>query len=161
MNETPAYFEKGTLRIRAMRSEDILDLSEGFRRQGWHKPAEQYANYLREQEAGTFRVIVAEVDGHAAGYAILAPQADHGPYAGKEFPEIRDINVLIPFQGTGIGGRFGCLVPGQTAASGGTLQKRRRSGAVPFEGAVTGQHKKRPSCFVFVCTVFNRNRWPA
>ncbi len=106
MHATLVYLENGTLRIRPMRSEDILDLSEGFRKQGWHKPAEQYATYLREQEAGTFRVIVAEVDGHAVGYAILAPQADHGPYAGKGYPEIRDFNVLIPFQGKGIGGRL-------------------------------------------------------
>jgi GNAT superfamily N-acetyltransferase len=115
MTETPAYAENGTLRIRAMQPGDILDLSEGFRKQGWHKPAEQYEAYLGKQNAGLHRVVVAEVDGHAVGYAILAPQADHGPHAGKGYPEIRDFNVLIPFQGKGIGGLLMDVLEGLAA----------------------------------------------
>ena len=93
----PAFF------LREMKAEDCRTLSEGFRAQGWDKPACQYERYLREQEKGLRQVIVAEAAGKAVGYVTLLPEAGAGPFAGQGIPEICDFNVLIPWQRRGIG----------------------------------------------------------
>jgi len=81
-------------------------MEEAFIKQGWNKPAAQYAAYFRDQREGTRLVFVAFVNGEFAGYVTLLPNTHTGPFAGKGIPEISDFNVLKTFQRQGIGSRL-------------------------------------------------------
>lgn len=89
--------------IRPLCAADVDAFPAGFAAQGWQKGREQYARYLKAQEAGEFQVLVAELDGEAAGYLLLKPRAPAGPFVGKEIAEIVDFNVLKKFQQRGLG----------------------------------------------------------
>lgn len=94
------------LTIRLMVLEDIEAFERGFREQGWNPKPEIHKMYLEEQNRGLRKVFVAEIDGEAAGYLTLLPEAAHGPFAGKGWPEITDFNVLQKYQRCGVGGRL-------------------------------------------------------
>lgn len=53
------------IKIRKMLESDITEFPAEFEKQGWHKPVEQYQMYYNEQENGTRKLFVAEVDGNA------------------------------------------------------------------------------------------------
>lgn len=89
--------------IRNMLKSDILEFPTEFEKQGWHKPVEQYQMYYDEQENGTRKLFVAEVDGNVAGYATLLPHDTSGPFKDKNIPVIADFNVLEKYQRNGIG----------------------------------------------------------
>lgn len=91
------------IKIRKMLELDITEFPAEFEKQGWHKPVEQYQRYYDEQENGTRRLFVAEVDGNAAGYATLLPHDISGPFKDKDIPVIVDFNVLEKYQRNGIG----------------------------------------------------------
>lgn len=59
--------------------------------------------YYDEQENGTRKLFVAEVDGNVAGYATLLPHDTSGPFKDKNIPVIVDFNVLEKYQKNGIG----------------------------------------------------------
>jgi 8-oxo-dGTP pyrophosphatase MutT (NUDIX family) len=59
-------------------------------------------DYLREQEAGTRDVLVAEVAGHFAGYVTIVWESDYLPFRADGIPEIVDLNVLIRYRRQGI-----------------------------------------------------------
>lgn len=94
------------LTIRLMVLEDIEAFERGFREQGWNPKPEIHKMYLEEQNRGLRKVFVAEIDREAAGYLTLLPEAAHGPFAGKGWPEITDFNVLQKYQRCGVGGRL-------------------------------------------------------
>ena len=71
------------LTIRLMVLEDIEAFERGFREQGWNPKPEIHKMYLEEQNRGLRKVFVAEIDGEAAGYLTLLPEAAHGPFAEK------------------------------------------------------------------------------
>jgi GNAT superfamily N-acetyltransferase len=89
--------------IRPMTETDIFDLAQGFAEQGWNKPQSQYEAYWQEHQSGVRTVLTAEADGKAVGYLTVVPNPEHGPFAGKGYPEIVDFNVLIPYRNQGIG----------------------------------------------------------
>lgn len=89
--------------IRMLAPGDIESFPAAFAAQGWHKPREQFAAYLADQEAGRLDVLVAEVEGAVAGYLLIRPQAESGPFAGRGIAEIADFNVLMAWQRRGIG----------------------------------------------------------
>ena len=93
---------KTTCSIRKMQESDIKDLSRGFISQGWPGREEILARYFLEQKSKEREVLVAEIDGVAAGYITILPIAKHGPFAGMA-PELSDFNVFEPFQNQGIG----------------------------------------------------------
>lgn len=100
------YYNNDNLIIRSMMKGDIEELTNGFTEQGWNKPKEQFMNYYSQQENKEKLVIVAELNGDAAGYATLLPYAETGPFAYKNIPEIVDFNVLIKYQKRGIGNKI-------------------------------------------------------
>lgn len=92
--------------IRPMKASDGEQLAAGFAAQGWHKPKSQYDAYWEEHQRGIRTVLVAEADGKPAGYLTVVHNPQHGPFAGKGWPEIVDFNVLIPYRRQGIGSRL-------------------------------------------------------
>lgn len=99
------YYRDRDLTVRPMLEKDCKAFAGGFAAQGWDKPLSQFEKYLREQESGARRVIVAEWRGETAGYTTLLPQSG-GPFEGKGWPEICDFNVLEKFQRRGIGSKI-------------------------------------------------------
>jgi GNAT superfamily N-acetyltransferase len=97
------YYQNESVLIRAMEENDIPLAAEGFRLQGWNKPAGLFDSYLSRQREGTRFVFAAFFEGSFAGYVTLKNAADTGPFAGKGIPEICDFNVLMKFQRRGIG----------------------------------------------------------
>lgn len=101
------YYEDKNLVVRSMEPEDCKAFADGFAAQGWSdKTLEQYQRYLQEQAEGKRQVIVAQMQGQAAGYVTLLPRACAGPFADKPWPEICDFNVLEKYQRQGIGGKL-------------------------------------------------------
>lgn len=93
----------GDVLIRFMVEADGPLMADGFLRQGWHKPPEQFSAYLSQQREGARLVFVALRGQEFAGYVTLLPKAETGPFAGNGIPEISDFNVLMAFQRRGIG----------------------------------------------------------
>lgn len=91
--------------IRNIKTEDIGELYEGFREQGWHKEKELFEMYFAMQESGKRDIFVAQVYGKAVGYTTLIRLAKEGPFKGR-YPEIVDFNVLIKYQRMGIGSKI-------------------------------------------------------
>ena len=91
------------LEIRRMIQSDIHDFTEEFSIQGWHKEKSLFEQYYYEQERGQREVFVATIDGEVAGYATLLQKDSTGPFKEKQIPVIYDFNVLIKYQGQGIG----------------------------------------------------------
>ncbi len=91
------------IKIRKMLESDITKFPAEFEKQGWHKPVEQYQMYYNEQENGTRKLFVADVDGNVAGYATLLSNDISGPFKDKNIPVIVDFNVLEKYQRNGIG----------------------------------------------------------
>ena len=89
--------------IRSMRETDEKDINAGLAAMGWDERPGLYLRYIAEEQAGKRRTFVAEKDGRPIGYVtlILAPQ--HGPFAGKGWPEVADFNVFAPFRRQGVG----------------------------------------------------------
>lgn len=93
---------KPTVTLRALHAEDADPIAVAFAAQGWRKPAAQYRDYLREQEAGARDVLVAEVDGEFAGYVTIVWESDYLPFRTAGIPEIVDLNVLIKHRRRGV-----------------------------------------------------------
>ena len=89
--------------IRRMEAGDVDRICQEFRNQNWPKPREVLEGYWEKQERGSLRVFVAQEGTDIAGYVILRPVPEAGPFAGKPLPEIGDLIVFIPFQRRGIG----------------------------------------------------------
>lgn len=107
------YYSDENLVIAPMAIEDCKTISEGFAAQGWEKPVAQYEHYLEEQAQGITQIMTAYWQGSAAGYLKLYPQAHSGPFEGKGWPEIVDLNVLEKFQGKGIGSHLLACAEGE------------------------------------------------
>ena len=89
--------------IREMVKDDIITFYTAFKEQGWNKPVEIFEKYYREQEEKKRKVIVAEIDGEPVGYTTLLHNDQNGPFANMNIPTVCDFNVLVKWQGRGIG----------------------------------------------------------
>jgi GNAT superfamily N-acetyltransferase len=89
-----------TIAILRMKPEHIDALTAAFA--SWNKPADQYARYFAENQAGTRVTLVGFVDGALAGYGNLLWQSDYAPFADAGIPEINDLNTLAPFRRRGL-----------------------------------------------------------
>lgn len=89
--------------FRSLLPTDPEAIEEAFARQGWHKPAEQYRSYLREQVQGDRDIIIAVLDGNFAGYVTVLYSSQYPPFRDRGVPEISDLNVLMQYQRCGIG----------------------------------------------------------
>lgn len=85
---------------------DAKDLNEAFALQGWNKPLMLFLDYFTQQENDDRIVIIAQVDGNAAGYVTILKSAKSGPYVSQGIPEIADLNVLIKYRNTGVGNKL-------------------------------------------------------
>lgn len=95
--------DQRSLKIRPIRQDDCLNISEAFSEQGWNKPAILYGQYVRDQTAKIRDVLIAEWDGEFAGYLTIKWQSDYLPFRAQKIPEIVDFNVLQKYQRKGIG----------------------------------------------------------
>ncbi len=95
--------EQARLTLRLLAAADCELIAAAFARQGWNKPADQYARYLQEQESGRREVWVAEWEGAFAGYVTVVWESDYAPFREAAIPEIVDLNVLKRYQRQGIG----------------------------------------------------------
>ncbi len=93
---------KRSIVIRTMRETDAQAIHTAFADQGWDKSLANLESYYRDQRQGKRFVAVAEVDQQIAGYATLLPEDKNGPFAGKPWPNINDLNVFIRFRGLGV-----------------------------------------------------------
>lgn len=100
------YYSNENLVVRSMLRTDIEALFKGFAEQGWSKPQEQFSEYYSQQENHEKLVVVAEWNGHVAGYVTLLPTTEIGPFTHQNIPEIVDFNVLIKYQNKGIGNKI-------------------------------------------------------
>ena len=91
------------VKIRQLRSEDILHIAMAFAELGWDKPASQYECYLSEQDSGQRLVLVAALRGIFAGYVTIVWESSYTPFWEAGIPEIVDFNVLPKFRRQGIG----------------------------------------------------------
>lgn len=91
------------IHIRLMQQSDIEVFHANFLEQGWEKSTSVLKRFFDEQQEGKRKVIVAEIDGHPAGYATLLPNDPHGPFQNQNIPTINDFNVFEKYQGHGIG----------------------------------------------------------
>jgi len=89
--------------IRQMTDQDIAVISQAFSDQGWHKSQDLYKQYLKEMKEGKRLVLVAELDGHFAGYVTIDFESDYPYFKSHHIPEICDLNVLIKYRRKGIG----------------------------------------------------------
>ena len=92
--------------VRAMTYTDIDRILMNFDEQGWYKPREVLEKYLKGQNTGSLQVFVAEFRGDVAGYTVLYPDTNVGPFARTKIPVISDFIVFEKCQRHGIGNRI-------------------------------------------------------
>lgn len=100
------FYTDDTILIRNMIESDVRTLADGEIAQGWGDTTEKHRMRLRDQEAGRCIPLAAEYHGQVAGYINVYHRAEHGPFAGKDWPEIVDFGVLEKFRRNGVGGKL-------------------------------------------------------
>jgi GNAT superfamily N-acetyltransferase len=90
------------LEIRPLMDGDAPLISRAFGALGYHKPESQYVGYLAEQRRGVRQCWVALMEGYFVGYVTLQWNPLYPGIAGKNVPEIQDLNVLPAFRRRGI-----------------------------------------------------------
>ncbi len=89
--------------MRVLEQSDADAFAEAFAEMGWKKPAAQFNQYFREQEAGRRTVLVAEWEGALAGYVTILWESGDPVFRSRGIPEIKDFNVLLKCRRQGIG----------------------------------------------------------
>ena len=88
------YYEDQQILIRDLRLEDAQVITDGEIAQGWHATVDKYLNRLQDRDAGKCISLVAEFEGHVAGYINVYPDVRTGPFGDMGWPEIVDFGVL-------------------------------------------------------------------
>lgn len=91
------------LSITKLNSDDIDEIAMAFQSLGWNKTRAQYEKYLSEQEKNLRTIFVARLNGNFAGYTTLVWNSEYQPFADKNIPEIKDLNVLPVYRKQGVG----------------------------------------------------------
>ena len=97
------YYESEHLLIRDMVPEDAQIITEEEIAQGWHQTIDKYLTRLKHREQGLCISLVAEYEGHVAGYINVYPKSIEGPFGNRGLPEIVDFGVLEKYRRRGIG----------------------------------------------------------
>ena len=100
------YCREGSLVIRDMQPSDAPVFTEEERAQGWNADIGKYLTRLKDQAEGRAVSLVAEYEGHPAGYIHVYPDSPWGALGGKGLPEIVDFGVLEKYRRRGIGSRL-------------------------------------------------------
>ncbi len=98
------YYKDEIIYIRMMKEEDIDYFTNCFLDLKWGNRRNVLKEYFSEQKLLKRNVLVAEYNGSPVGYITLVYNAQVGPFAKKQIPEIKDFNVLPPYRKLGIGG---------------------------------------------------------
>ena len=97
------FFNRGDIFIRTMNKNDIEKILDNYRDQGWGKSREVIESYFVRQNTTELFMFIAEYQNDVAGYTVLYPNAQNGPFKNENIPEIRDFIVFIKYQRKGIG----------------------------------------------------------
>lgn len=100
------YDKQNRLLIRTILPTDPKIICAGEIAQGWHQTEDKYLQRLADNASGKSISLIAEYEGHAAGYINVYPDADNGPFKGSGYPEIVDFGVLEKYRCRGIGSRL-------------------------------------------------------
>lgn len=100
------YYEENEVVIRDLRESDIDLLVSEENAQGYHADPEKYRMRLRHQAQGKSVSMVAEYQGHVAGYINVYPNSEWGAFGKQGYPEIVDFGVLEKYRRKGIGSRL-------------------------------------------------------
>lgn len=92
--------------IRSIKETDIDVILRNYAEQGWPKQKEVFKKYLDGQKNNSLYVFIAECDNDIAGYVVLYPDTDIGPFAAKKIPVISDFIVFEKYQRNGIGNKI-------------------------------------------------------
>ena len=83
-------------------SDPKKQISDAFKKIGWHKPESQYQRYYEEQIANKRIVFLACIKEEFAGYGNILWMSNYPPFRQKQIPEISDLNILPSFRRKGI-----------------------------------------------------------
>lgn len=97
------YFRDGEILVRDMMQSDAQIITNEEIAQGWNQTVQKYELRLRDQAEGKAVSLVAEYQGHVAGYVNVYPNAKEGAFAHQGYPEIVDLGVLVKYRHKGIG----------------------------------------------------------
>ncbi len=97
------YYQNETITVRDLTPEDIPVFVAEECAQGWHSSPEKLELRLRDRDEGKCIPLVAELERNAAGYVSLYFAPAHGPFVGREWPEIVDFAVLEKYRRRGVG----------------------------------------------------------
>ncbi|MBO4508445.1 MAG: GNAT family N-acetyltransferase [Spirochaetaceae bacterium] len=112
------YYKNKDIIIRDMEESDAQIFTDEFTAQGWHPDIATYQMRLKDQAERKCVALIAQYQGHPAGYVYVYRTPNAGPFKDKGWPEIQDFNVLEKYQRKGIGSKlmdFAELVSGKFA----------------------------------------------
>lgn len=89
-----------------MEESDCLTIHRENLAQGYHSDLSVYRSYFLKQNRGEILAFAAVYCGSLAGYVLLRPQAEEGPFAHRGIPELADFNVFQKYRRRGIGGKL-------------------------------------------------------
>ena len=100
------YYKDDDVVIRKMEETDTQVFPDEFAAQGWDKEKEIYQRRMKDEAEGKCITLVAEYQGHPAGYVNVYLDVTGGPFKGKGWPILVDFGVLEKYQRKGIGSRL-------------------------------------------------------
>ena len=141
--------------IRPLEETDISAIVNALDQIVWNKPATLFQEYLKEQKENERYVWVAHQQNQFVGYVTLKVHSEYLPFAKKNIPEIKDLNVLPARRNQGIGSalmkkaedkasaysRVVGIGVGLTADYGNAQKLYVKSGYIPDSNGVTYQHE--------------------
>lgn len=100
------FYKDKDIVIRNMTASDAPIITAEEIAQGWDANIDKYEMRLKDQSENRAISLVAEYQGHVAGYINVYLNSAWGAFAGKGFPEIVDFGVLEKYRCHGIGSRL-------------------------------------------------------
>lgn len=101
------YYRDADILIRDLKEPDARIITDEEEiAQGWDATIDKYLTRLKDQREGRCVSLVAEYQGHVAGYINVYPNAPFGPFAHRGYCEIIDFGVLEKYRRRGIGGKL-------------------------------------------------------
>jgi len=97
------YYQTEELVIRDLLQSDGVIFTEEENAQGWHTTVEKFEMRRAHQMSGECISLVAEYQGHPAGYVNVYPDSKWGALGNQGYPEIIDFAVLEKYRRHGIG----------------------------------------------------------
>lgn len=100
------YCNEQDILIRTILPSDTKIICDEEIAQGWNQTEEKYLQRLADHISGKSVSLVAEYQGHVAGYINVYPDSPYGPFGSLGYPEIIDFGVLEKYRCHGIGSRL-------------------------------------------------------